>query len=112
MHHQVYLNNSNEFFQYNKSALRMDMNGRNSCTGNLRHIDIRYFLIKDQVGKGGFSEMYCPTYLMLVDYFRKTMQSALFHNFREIIMRIVSPYTILEEIFHIQSMSVLGNIYY
>ena len=31
------------FFQGNKSAIIMEKNGRNSCTGNSRHINVRYF---------------------------------------------------------------------
>ena len=33
----------NHFFQGNKSAITMEKNGRNSCTGNSRHINVRYF---------------------------------------------------------------------
>ena len=43
MHHQVYLNNYNKFFQDKKSAMMTVVNVRNSCTRNLQHIDIRYF---------------------------------------------------------------------
>ena len=42
MHHKGYLNKSN-FFQDNQIYVRMEMNGGNYCTGNSRHIDIRYF---------------------------------------------------------------------
>ncbi len=35
---------NNVIFQDNQSAMQMEVNGRNSCTGNSRHIDIRYFL--------------------------------------------------------------------
>ena len=35
---------NNVIYQDNKSRICMERNGRNSCTGNLRHIDIRYFL--------------------------------------------------------------------
>ena len=31
-------------YQDNQSTIKMEVNGQNSCTGNLRHIDIRYFL--------------------------------------------------------------------
>ena len=34
--------------QDNMSAIRMEKNGRNSCTGNSRHISIRYFLLKTE----------------------------------------------------------------
>ena len=35
-------------FQDNMSAMKMEKNGRNSCTGNSRHISIRYFFVKDR----------------------------------------------------------------
>ena len=35
-------------YQDNLSAIRMEKNGRNSCTGNSRHISIRYFLLKTE----------------------------------------------------------------
>ena len=79
--HQGYLNRSNNFFQYNQSAMRMDINGRNSCTANSRHIDIRYFFIKDRLDKGELSIMHCPTHIMLANYFTKLLQGALFHKF-------------------------------
>ena len=33
--------------QDNQSAIRMERNEWNSCTGKSRHIDIRYFFVKD-----------------------------------------------------------------
>jgi hypothetical protein len=41
----------NILFQDNESAIKMEVNGRNSCTGNSRHIDIKYFWMKDRVDK-------------------------------------------------------------
>ena len=98
IYHQAYLNKSNNFFQYNQSAIRMDINGINSCTGNSRHINIRYFLIKDRVERGELSIMYCPKYLMLADYFTKTQQGKLCSLFRDIVIGGVSPYTLIEDI--------------
>ena len=42
--------------------------------------------------------MYCPAQRMLAYYFTKTLQGALFHKFREILMVRVSPYTMLKYI--------------
>ena len=72
--------------QYNKSTMRMEINGRNSCTGNSWYINIRYFFITDQENKGGLRVMYCPRHLMLADYFTKPLHGALFFKFREKIM--------------------------
>ena len=73
-------------YQDNQSAIKMEKNGRNSCTGNSRHISIRYFFVKDRVNKGEFTIEYCPTEWMIADFFTKPLQGALYHKFRAIIM--------------------------
>ena len=40
---QGYTIENNVLFQANKSAIKMETNGRNSCTGDSRHIEIKYF---------------------------------------------------------------------
>ena len=64
----------------------MEKNGRNLCTGNSRHIDIRYFFTKDRVDKGELDIGYCPTEKMLADFFTKPLQGSLFKVFRAVIM--------------------------
>ena len=54
--------------------------------GNSRHVDIRYFFVKDRVDKGEIGIEYCPTESMLADFFTKPLQGALFHKFRKVIM--------------------------
>ena len=49
--HQGYGIENNTIYQDNMSAMLMEKNGRNSCTGNSRHINIRYFFIKDRINK-------------------------------------------------------------
>ena len=73
-------------FQDNTSALKMEKNGRNSCTGNSRHINVRYFFVKDRYDMGEIELRYYPTELMLVDFFTKPLQGALFLKSREVIM--------------------------
>ncbi len=73
-------------YQDNQSAIKMEKNGRKSCTGNSRHISIRYFFVKDRVDKGEFTIEYCPTECMLADYFTKPLQGALFIKFRAVVM--------------------------
>ena len=73
-------------FQDNQSAIRLKTNGRNSCTGNSRHIDIRYFFVKDRVDKGEFRIKYCKTEDMIADFFTKALQGHLFRKFRDLIM--------------------------
>ena len=73
-------------FQDNKSAILMESNGRNSCTGNSRHINVRYFFIKDRIDKGEMKVEYLPTDLMLADYFTKPLNGTKFEYFRSFIM--------------------------
>ena len=84
--HQGYDFKRNVLYQDNQSAIRMARNGRNSCTGNSRHIDIRYFFTKDRYDKGEFDIDHCPTYMMLADYFTKPLQGSLFKRYWKVIM--------------------------
>ena len=71
-------------------------NGRNSCTGNSRHIHIRHFFVKDRIDKKEIRVEYCPTSIMLADFFTKPLQGALFQKFRDVLMGY-RPITILEQ---------------
>jgi hypothetical protein len=73
-------------YQDNQSAIKMEKNGRNSYSGNSRHISIRYFFVKNRVDKGEFTIEYCSTEWMLADFFTKPLQGGLYNRFREIIM--------------------------
>ena len=83
---QGYEIKQNIIFQDNESTIRMARNGRNSCTGNSRHINTHYFFVKDRVDNGELSISYSPTYNMLADFFTKPLQGSLFHKFRDVIM--------------------------
>ena len=61
-------------------------NGRNSCTGNSRHIHIRYFFVKDRVDKKEVKVEYCPSADMLADFFTKPLQGKLFLKFKAVLM--------------------------
>jgi hypothetical protein len=83
---QGYVLKENYFYQDNKSTIRFEENGRRSCGPNSRHIDIRYFWIKDRLGLENFEVRYCPTEQMLADFFTKPLQGALFRKLRAVIM--------------------------
>ena len=53
-----------------------------------RHIDIRYFFVKDRVESGEVHIEHCPTLDMLADYFTKPLQGALLYKLRDLIMNI------------------------
>ena len=64
----------------------MELNGRDSCSQRSRHIDIRYFWIKDRLQNETNKLEYCPTEQMLADFFTKPLQGNLFMKFRHVVM--------------------------
>ena len=86
MSEQGYEIQDNVLYQDNKSTMLMLKNGRNSCTGNSRHINIRYFFVKDRINKGELRIEHCPSTIMLADFFTKPLQGQLFKRFRDVVM--------------------------
>ena len=83
---QGYVINDNVLFQDNESTIKMQTNGRRSCTGNSRHVHIRYFFVKNLIDRKQIRVVYCPTGKMLADFFTKPLQGELYRYFRNIIM--------------------------
>jgi hypothetical protein len=77
---QGYALKENVFYQDNQSTIRFEKNGRKSCGPNSRHIDIRYFFIKDRLGLEDIDLQHCPTEQMLADFFTKPLQGSLFRK--------------------------------
>ena len=98
LHEQGYDMNKNILYQDNQGAMLTEKNGRNSCTGNSRHINIRYFFVKDRIDKNELSVEYCPTELMVADYFTKPLQGSLFKTLRRVIMGHDTLHNILSDI--------------
>ena len=71
--------------------MKLEKNGRASAGQKLWHIHIRYFFIKARIKKGEINLIYCNTKNMIVDYFTKPLQGALFQRFRDIIMGYTHP---------------------
>jgi hypothetical protein len=72
--------------QDNESAIKMEKNGRSSAGPRSRHIDIRYFWIKDRTESNGIRIRHCPTLQMLADFFTKPLQGVLFTKFRDVLL--------------------------
>ena len=86
MESQGYRMNETVFEQDNESAIRMEENGRMSAGQKSRHINIRYFWIKDQTKELGIDIRHCPTLSMLADFFTKPLNGGLFRKFRDVIL--------------------------
>ena len=76
----------NVVYQDNQSTICMAKNGRDSTTGNSRHINIRYFFVKNRIDKGEMRVDYLPTNVMLADYFTKPLMGKRFMDLREYVM--------------------------
>ena len=72
--------------QDNQSTMKLAKNGRASSHKRTRHINIRYFTIKDYLDKGEMDIKYCPTDAMQADYLSKPLQGRLFIKQRRKIM--------------------------
>ena len=83
---QGYEIKDNVLYQDNQSTILMLKNGRNSCTGNSRHINIRFFFVKDRIDKKELRVEYCPSIDMLADFFTKALQGKLVNKLRDMIM--------------------------
>ena len=49
-------------------------------------MNIRYFFVKDRVDNNEVKIEYCPTELILADFFTKALQGNLFQKFRSVTM--------------------------
>jgi Reverse transcriptase (RNA-dependent DNA polymerase). len=65
---QGYEIEENLLYQDNMSAIKIEENGEKSCSKRSRHIDMRYFFIKDQLGTESIEVVYCPTEYMVADF--------------------------------------------
>ena len=55
-------------YQDNLSAILLEKNGRMSSTKRTKHIDVRYYYVKDRVAAGDLRIEHCPTKEMWADY--------------------------------------------
>ncbi len=72
--------------QDNKSTMQLEKNGKASSLKRTRHINIRFFTIKDHLDRNEFKLEYCPTDAMTADYLSKPLQGEAFKRHRNSIM--------------------------
>jgi hypothetical protein len=71
-----------KIYQDNKSTLALIKNGRSS-NRSTRHINIRYFFLKDRVESGEIELQYLPTNEMIADLLTKPLQGVQFRILRD-----------------------------
>ena len=83
---QGYVLDENIVYQDNMSSMKIITNGKRSSGQKTKHMNNRYFWIKDRLSSEGIQVQYCPTEKMVADFFTKPLQGSLFRKFRDIIM--------------------------
>jgi Reverse transcriptase (RNA-dependent DNA polymerase)/Zinc knuckle len=76
----------NILHQDNKSAILLERNGKGSSSQKTRHIDIRFFFLKDRLTTEQLQIHHCPTLHMLADFLTKPLQGLLFRKFRAVLL--------------------------
>ena len=76
------------FNQDNMSTIRLAENGA-SASRRTRHINVRYFFIKERIDSGEVKVSYLPTREMLADLLTKPVQGKLFAKLRDRLLGLV-----------------------
>ena len=79
---QGYTVEHNILYQDNKSTILLVTNGRSSSSKRTKHIEHRYFLIKDEIFCGDVEIKHAPTEEMWSDVLTKPQQGMLFKRMR------------------------------
>jgi hypothetical protein len=74
-------------YQDNKSTMALIAKGR-STSSRTKHINIRYFFVKDRVESGEIVIKYAPTEDMLADLLTKPLQGELFRKLRHSLLNL------------------------
>jgi len=84
MESQGYKMKKRVLHQDNQSTIKMLKNGRRSCGKRSRHIQQRFFWISDRLKGHQIEVKYCPTTIMLADFYTKPLQGSAFRNLRDV----------------------------
>ena len=82
MEAQGYMIHDNVILQDNQSTMLLACNGQQSSGKATRHIDVRYYFIKDQIDQKLMRLEICPTDLMVADVLTKPLQGTQFRHLR------------------------------
>jgi hypothetical protein len=77
-----------QVFQDNMSAMLLEKNGKWSSGKKTKHINVRYFFVKDRIDRGEVEISHCGTKDMIGDFFTKPLQGAQFRKFRKAILNL------------------------
>jgi hypothetical protein len=92
----------------NRSTMLLMKNGKLSSGKRTKHLDIRYFYVKDLLERGVISLEHCVSDVMIADFFTKPLQGRKFQLFRDLILNLnLNDHDLTSAL---QYRSMLGNI--
>jgi hypothetical protein len=80
---------NNILYLDNKSAMLLETNGQALSSNRIRHIEIRYYYVANQVAKGDLRVVWCPTDVMIADFLTKPLQGKAFVKFCNLLLGAV-----------------------
>ena len=104
---QGYTIDHNILYQDNQSTMLLQRNGRASSTMRTKHINARYFFIKDKIESGEVEVLHCPTKEMRADVNTKPLQGTPFRTMRGHLINVPVDYD--NEIERINTFEDLGG---
>ena len=88
---QGWLDSATMVYQDNTSSILLERNGQSSSTKWMKHMNIQYFYVTEQVKKKAIHVTHCPTEEMVGDFFTKPLQGSLFIKMCNYIMGNEEP---------------------
>ena len=85
---QGYFHPTTVVYQDNRSAILLEQNGVLSSTRRTKHIDVRYYFIKDKINSKELTVQWCSTDEMIADYNTKPLSGEKFLQFRKAILNL------------------------
>ena len=73
-------------YQDNEASIVLETKGIAFAGKRMKHLNIKYFFIKDLVDRGDPKVEWCPTAAMVADFMTKPLQGKLFQEFRRRIL--------------------------
>eukprot|EP00957_Ditylum_brightwellii_P153481 11680805-Ditylum_brightwellii.AAC.1 len=88
MEAQCYKVSDSIVHQDNEIAIRLKKNGKGLSSKCTRRINIRYFFMTDCIKADNLTMKYCPTKMMIRDFYTKALQGKTFRTFRDLTMNV------------------------
>jgi hypothetical protein len=79
-----------EIKEDNRSTMLLMKNGKLSSGKQTKHLDVRYFYVKDLINRGVIKLSHCSSEHMIADFFTKPIQGQRFQQLHDLILNINS----------------------